>query len=82
MCTERNTSMCGSAECRRVNGLKVYASILRSDRLTTELGSAPDGRRKGPQLEGVPGEYPRERAVSVLMDGHPHAQHEQTQQRA
>ncbi len=52
-------------------------------RLTTEWGSAPDGPRKGSQLEGgFPREYLRERAVSILMDGHLNAQREQTRQKA
>lgn len=38
-------------------------------------GTLPDGSREQAQSEwGIPGEYPRERAVSVFVGGHLYAE--------
>ena len=80
-CDSRNAAKSGSS---LLGGAPTPPfSVYATRKNKTEWGRAPDGRRKGPQLEGgVPREYPRERAMSVLMDGHLHVQHAQTRQQA
>ena len=64
------SSLAGSISILRLNG--------RERNVETD---APHGRREGAQPEGsIAGEYPRERAVSIFVDGYFHVESAETRQ--